>query len=309
MSSVSIVSTGAYLPNKAITNQELAKDLDLTEQEIVKKSGIEVRYKVEEESIEELAIKATKKLLEKTSLNPQEIGGIFVATTTTNRLMPGISFYIQKELKIEKAICLDILAGCSGYINAFDLATSYLAQGKIKYALVIGVEVLSQYLDKKDSSTFILFGDGAGATLLAKTQEPKQYYCHLESNGNEGDILTLHANQTIKMNGKAIYKYAITDTVRNVQELLKETKQNKEEIKYIIPHQSNLRIIEKIAQKLEIPQNKVYTNIKEVGNTFCASIPIALEEMMQKGLLQPNDKIIMLGYGGGLNLGSILLEV
>lgn len=234
---------------------------------------------------------------------------IIVASTSTDKLMPGISYIVQKELQIKKCMCMDILAGCNGYINAFDIARNYIALGKVNYALVVGCEVLSSYTNEFDFGTAIILSDGAGATLIGKTKEEKMYSSLIESEGQRGEILTCNSNEKIKMEGKAIYKYAVTDTVKNVRQLLQENNLTLDDIKYIVPHQSNMRIIQGIAQRLKISKEKIYTNIKETGNTFCASIPIALNEMFEKELLQKNDKIILLGYGGGLNLGSILIEI
>ena len=244
-----IIASSSYLPENKIENKEIAKKFNIEEGYIEKRTGIKQRYFAKEEKIEEMATKAVEKLIEKTKIEIQEIEMIIVATTSTDRLMPGISNYIQKELKIRKCICLDILAGCSGYINAVDIAQMYINSGKVNNAIVVGVEILS------------------------------------------------------------IYKYAVTETVKNIQKLLEETNSKLEDIKYIVPHQSNLKIITAIANRLEIKMEKIYTNIENVGNTFCASIPIALEEMEKKELLQQGDKIILIGYGGGLNTGSILLEI
>lgn len=189
------------------------------------------------------------------------------------------------------------------------LPENILLFGEIENALVIGVEVLSKYTNPKDIGTAILLGDGAGATLIGRSKEQKKYCTKIESEAEKGEILTCHANQKIYMDGKSVYKYAISKTVENVETLLKENGEEIKNIKYIIPHQSNIRILEKISEKLKIDFSKLYVNIQEVGNTFCASIPIALDEMIEKKLIAEGDKIILLGYGGGLNLGSILLEI
>lgn len=309
MKNIQIVASGSYLPNKEITNQQLAKQFGITDKEILEKTGIQKRFYHEKETIEELAKKAVEKLFVKYPIDKTKIGMIIVATTTTTQLMPGISYFIQKELNIPNSMCLDILAGCSGYINAFDIARNYIALGKIEYALVIGCEILSDFTDKQDYQTALLFADGAGATLIGKTTQPKQYASFIESKGEKGEILTCQTNSKIYMEGKAVYKYAVTDTVKNVQQLLEQQQEKMETIKYIIPHQSNIRILEKITEKLQVPKEKMMTNIEQVGNTFCASIPILLDEMLEKGMLQDKDKILLLGYGGGLNLGSILMEV
>lgn len=307
MRNIEIIANGKYLPKKEILSKDIEKKLNLEEGYIEKRTGIIKRYYVETEKIEDLAINATKNLFSK-EISKDNIGLIIVATTTTDKLMPGISNYVQKALNIDKCICLDILAGCSGYINAFDIASMYIKTGKVEKALIIGVEVLSRYIDLEDINTSIILADGAGATLVGSTNTDKKYYSNIKAEGENNHILECKSNSNIYMEGKEIYKYAVTKTVENVKELLEKSGENLENIKYIIPHQSNMRIMKAIANRLKIETNKIYTNIENVGNTFCASIPIALNEMMENGLLQEGDKIILLGYGGGLNTGSILMS-
>ncbi len=301
-----IIASSSYLPKRKIDNKELAKRFNVEEEYIEKRTGIKERYFVIDETIEEMAKNAVEKLIQKTQINRQEIGLIVVATTSTNKLMPGISNYIQKELEIEKCICLDILAGCSGFINATDIAQMYIKSGKVEKAIVVGADILSKYTDEEDIGTAIILSDGAGATLYQKSKED-EYYSNIEAIPDEKDILTCKTDRKIFMEGLSIYKYAVTETVKNVQGLLEQSGEKLENIKYVIPHQSNLKIISAIANRLNVDVSKMYTNIQNVGNTFCASIPIALEEIEEKGLLQKGDKIILLGYGGGLNTGSILL--
>ncbi len=307
MRNIEIIANGKYLPKKEILSKDIEKKLNLEEGYIEKRTGIIKRYYVETEKIEDLAINVVKNLFSK-EISKDNIGLIIVATTTTDKLMPGISNYVQKALNIDKCICLDILAGCSGYINAFDIASMYIKTGKVEKALIIGVEVLSRYIDLEDINTSIILADGAGATLVGSTNTDKKYYSNIKAEGENNHILECKSNSNIYMEGKEIYKYAVTKTVENVKELLEKSGENLENIKYIIPHQSNMRIMKAIANRLKIETNKIYTNIENVGNTFCASIPIALNEMMENGLLQKGDKIILLGYGGGLNTGSILMS-
>ena len=302
-----IVASSSYLPKNKVTNKELAEKLGIEENFIEKRTGIKQRYFIEDETIEEIAKKAVENLITKTNIEVQEIDLIIVATTSTNRLMPGISNYIQKELGIKKCICFDILAGCSGYVNATDIAHMYINSGKVEKAVVVGVEVLSKYTNKEDVRTAIILSDGAGATLLEKTEDDF-YYSNIESIEDKNTILTCNTNGQIAMDGLAIYKYAVSETVKNIKKLLEEAGETLENIKYIIPHQSNLKIMNAIASRLNIHTEKIYTNIQNIGNTFCASIPIALEEMQEKKLLQKNDKIVIIGYGAGLNTGSILLK-
>ena len=318
MKNIEIKSTGSYLPKIEVNNQQLEKELKLEEGYIEKRTGIEKRYYAKNETIEEIAEKAVINLFEKLevqneldNLNEivQQIGLIIVATTTPNYLMPGIANKIQKKLRIENAICLDILAGCSGYINALDIAKLYLITEKVEKALVIGVDKLSKYTKKEDVGTSIILSDGAGALLLSTTTKEKVYMSNIKAEIDENEILTCKVNEKIRMNGKEIYKYAVTNTVKNINELLDKSNEKLENIKYIVPHQSNSKIMKSMMSKLKIDESKMYMNIKDVGNTFCASIPIALNEMFEKKLLHEKDEIILIGYGGGLNTGSILLEI
>lgn len=303
-----LVASCSYLPKKIISNKEIAEKLKISEEFIEKRTGIKQRYFVEDETIEEMAYKAIQKLVEKTKINMQEIGLIIVATTSTNKLMPGISNYIQKKLKIKTCICFDILAGCSGYINAVDMAQMYINSGKVEKAVVIGVDILSRYTDENDLGTAIILSDGAGATLFEASNN-NLYYSNIEAIVDENDILICKSEEKIKMEGLSIYKYAVKETTKNITKLIQQSGESLENIKYIVPHQSNLKIITAIANRLGTTMEKMFTNIDKVGNTFCASIPIALEEMQQKHLLRKGDKIILLGYGGGLNTGSILIEI
>ena len=309
MNSIEIIQTGMYLPKEKITNSQIEKSLKLEEGYIQKRTGIENRYYATKEKIEDIAYKATKEIFSK-DIKKEDIGLIITATTSTDLLMPGISNYIQKKLEIEKCICLDILAGCSGYINALDIARLYLQDDTIKKALVIGVDVLSKNLKDDDVATKVVLSDGAGAILLGKNlNQSKKYESNITSEIDSKGILTAKTEDKIYMNGKEIYKYAVTKTIENINELLEKSNETIENIKYIIPHQSNIKIMNSIANRLKIDSNKMYINIQCKGNTFCASIPIAIDDMMKNELVKKGDKIILLGYGGGLNTGSILMEI
>lgn len=313
MNSIKIIANGVYLPETEVNNDELNDRYKLSENWIFKRTGIQKRWYETILNIDEMAINSVKNLLENSGMpkiDVSKIGAIIVATTSTKKIMPGISNQIQKFLGIEKCICIDILAGCSGYVNAFDLARKYICLGEVEYALVVGVEQLSNYLDKEDLNTTIILGDGAGATLIGKGNEDKLYLQNIVSTSKNNEILTCdNYEEKISMNGKAIYKYATTQTVENIKQTLQMANLYIDKVKYIVPHQSNKRILDAIAQKLEISNDKIFSNIQEIGNTFCASIPIALNEMMSQSLIKSGDFVILLGYGGGLNLGSILIEI
>ena len=308
MNSIKILATGMYLPKEKIDNKYFNNKFNLEDNWIYQRTGIKTRYWSENEKIKDLAIKAVEDLIDKNNVDLAKIGLVVVASTNYEDTMPGVSFEIQKRFNIENCMCMDILAGCSGYINSIDIARKYIELEEVENALVIGVEKLSKYINKDDVNTAILLGDGAGATLIGKA-EGKKYAQNIESIGQEGDILTSKENSKIYMDGKKIYKFGTARVAKNINSLLSKENIDISEIKYIVPHQSNLRILTSMAERIGANIEQMYINISNIGNTFNASIPIALNEIVRNNLLQENDKIILVGYGGGLNLGSILIEV
>lgn len=304
------MKNGIYFPKKQIENDQLEKALHLENGYIEKRTGIRNRYYAVNENIEDMAVEAVKTLFQ-SEKEKEDIGLIITATTSTDILMPGISNYVQKKLGLSPCICFDILAGCGGYVNAFDIAKVYMDSQNIKKAMIIGVDKLSGIIDQKDIGTAVVLSDGAGATLIEKEDcdYKKLYVSHIQAEEDKNDILTYRYGKKLYMNGKDVYKYAVTKTVENIKELLEKANISLDDVKYIVAHQSNLKIMKAIAVRLQIEMEKMYTDIEERGNTFCASIPIALYDMQKSGLLKSGDKIILLGYGGGLNTGSILMEI
>lgn len=319
MKSIEIVATGKYLPKFKASNEKLARILNVSEDFILSRTGIKSRYYIDDESIEFMATMAANDLFDSSSTNKEnydslatikdDIDLIVVATTSTTSLMPGISFKVQKTLGIKNCMCMDILAGCAGFVNAFDIARLYIVSGKCKCALVIGVEQLSKFIDKSDISTAVVLSDGAGAVLLRACDEEKFYFSNITSDGEHGNILTCNSDEFLFMNGKEIYKYAVTETVNCMKNIFELSGVTIDDVSFIVPHQANLRIIDSFTSKLGIDNSKVFKNIESCGNTFCASIPIALDDLFKKNLIKHSDKIVLLGYGGGLNTGAILLEV
>ena len=311
MKSMKITKTGEYIPEIKKEKKENEKELKLEEGYIKKRTGIETRYYLKNAEDEiDMAKRLVRNMLKG---EKKDIDLIITATTTPTSIMPGISNIIQKELGIKTCIAFDILAGCSGFINAIDVAKKYIEGNTAKKALVVGIEQLSKYVDKNNIGTSIILSDGAGAILIEGTAEEKKYCSKIETTIDEKEILKTYVKDGIlklEMDGKEVYKYAVTETVKNLEELLQKSNETLENIKYIVPHQSNLKIIKSIANRLGTDIiDKMYVNIDKIGNTFCASIPIALDEMIKKGLLQTGDKVILLGYGGGLNTASILIEI
>ncbi len=306
MNSVKIIATGKYLPKHEVKSEYIEKKNNLEDGYIYKRTGIETRYYSIDETLEDLAINSVKDMLRKNNnLSILDVDMIITSSTTYNSMMPSLSFEIQKYFNIKDCMCFDILAGCSGYINALDIAQKYIATSSAKNVLVVGADILSKN-KYDDIKTQILFGDGAGCVYLKAIEENKKYVSNIKSFDDKDQILTCNMNHELSMNGKEVYKFATTKTIENISEILDNSNEKIEDIKFVIPHQSNIKILEKICKKTNA---NMYTNIKRYGNTFCASIPIALDELFEFNQLRENDKIILLGYGGGLNLGSILMEV
>ena len=306
MNSVKIIATGKYLPKHEVKSEYIEKKNNLEDGYIYKRTGIETRYYSIDETLEDLAINSVKDMLRKNNnLSILDVDMIITSSTTYNSMMPSLSFEIQKYFNIKDCMCFDILAGCSGYINALDIAQKYIATSSAKNVLVVGADILSKN-KYDDIKTQILFGDGAGCVYLKAIEENKKYVSNIKSFDDKDQILTCNMNHELSMNGKEVYKFATTKTIENISEILDNSNEKIEDIKFVIPHQSNIKILEKISKKTNA---NMYTNIKRYGNTFCASIPIALDELFEFNQLRENDKIILLGYGGGLNLGSILMEV
>ena len=306
MNGIKIIGRGKYLTAKEVTSKRLARKFNTTEEYIYKVCGIKKRlYAKKEDTLESMAYKASLDAIKNGNVNYNDIDLIIVATTSSNEMMPGISYKVQDLLNIENCMCMDILAGCNGFINAFDIAYNYIEIGKVNTALVIGVEKLSKAINQKDMSTAILFGDGAGATIITRSEEKRNYYSKIKSRGQEAEYLTYEVGKKLAMDGTKIYKYAVSEVPKIINKTLNDAKLNIKDINHIVLHQSNTRIMNSTAKKLSIPKEKIFSNIENVGNTFCASIPIALTEInINKG-----EYLLMCGYGGGLNTGCIILEL
>ena len=308
MRSIEILSTGNYLPSQKIENKELEEKWNLEKGYIQKRSGIQSRYYCANETLEDMAYQACLNCMKRMPIPKEKIGGVIVASTTNQKSMPGLAFSLQKKLEIPNGFCLDLSAGCNGFINALDLAKSYITLERAEYFLVVGVDLLSKIVEESDYALKMLLADGAGAVLVGKSETEKKYQVQIESRVEGAESLCYSFGDFLKMDGIAIYKYAVAEGSRFLKEILEKEEMDLDEIRWVIPHQSNLKIMEAIASRVHLPKEKIYTNIQNVGNTFCASIPIALDENKKKKMWNKGDKIILLGYGGGLNTGCILME-
>lgn len=324
MSNIKIAGIGAYLPPLVVTNDKISEFVETNDEWIVQRTGVSERRISEGENTSEIATKAAKVALERAGLNSKDLDLIIVATISPDMFIPSVACLVQSNLDADKAACFDISVACSGFVYALEVANGMMKSMNYKNALVIGAEVLSKVTDWTDRSTCILFGDGAGAAVLKQEQDEAKgiIKSYLRSDGKKGESLTIGgadfntpfskeemiADRLIRMNGREVLRFAVPAIVDAVTEVLKDTDVSLDEIKYIVPHQANYRIIKSAAQKLELDEGKFYLNLDRFGNTSGASIPIALNEMYEKNLINKGDKFILVAFGGGLTYAATLIE-
>jgi 3-oxoacyl-[acyl-carrier-protein] synthase-3 len=288
------------------------------------RTGIRERRISQGEDTSDMATKASIEAMKSANIEAGQIDLIILSTATPDSFIPSTSCIVQKNIKAVNATCFDISAACSGFIYAVDIGAQFIRSGRFKTVLVIGAETLSKIIDWQDRNTCILFGDGASAAILQSGEEEDIIAIHTGADGSKGRALTCPAipvsnfylkdeitlnKSKVSMDGKEIFKFAVKIMVKLVKLLLEESHCSLEEIKYIIPHQANYRIIECAAQKLGINTSKFYTNLDHYGNTSAASIGIALDEVYKKNLVESGDKILVVGFGGGLTYGGIIIKV
>lgn len=323
MKGVKIVGLGHYCPENIITNKDLESIVDTTDEWIIKRTGIKERRISNGEGTVDLAYKAAVEALKNSNYTKDDIDLIVVATTSPDRIMPSVACSIQGLLGCDKAAAFDVSAACSGFVYSLIVASSLIKATDKMRALVIGSEVLSKIVDWGDRGTCVLFGDGAGAAVieLSNGEEGILSSCFL-SDGGRGDCLVagqLELNtpfakdkqvekRPIEMRGTEVFKFAVLVLPQIVNELLEKANEDIGNIKYIVPHQANLRIIDEAARRLKVDKDKFYINVDKYGNTSAASVPIALSEMFEKGLIKKGDKIIIAAFGGGLTWAGALIK-
>lgn len=323
MKFVKIIGTGRYTPNNIVTNDDLAKIVDTSDEWISTRTGIKERRITTKEDTSELAINAAVNAMEKANICAEELDLIIVATCTPDSLIPSLGCKVQGEIGAVNAVAFDMTAACSGLIYGLETAKNFIMSGKYKKALVVGSEVLSKIMDWNDRNTCILFGDGAAAIVLEATEDVDGLKSiEIGSDGSKGEALTCNAielknflvdsdedySNVVSMNGKEIFKFAVNIMSKSILRILEENQLSLDDIKYIIPHQANSRIIEFAAKRIKADNSKFYTNMNLYGNTSSASIGIALDEMVENNMLTKGDKVILVGFGGGLTWGSALIE-
>lgn len=322
---VKIVAMGSYIPENILTNADLEKIVETSDSWIVERTGIRERHIVSpEDATSDLAYRAAVKALQKAELEPEQIDVIIVATACPDYLFPATACIVQAHLGAKRSACFDIEAACPGFIYALEIARGLLSIPNYRNILVIGAETLSRITDYTDRNTCVLFGDGAGAAVVTKDNSDSDILSsYLKGNGEVHKLLMLPAGGSrkpasfetvrdrdhyLKMQGREVFKHAVNGMQDAAQKVLERAGFRSEDIDWLVPHQANIRIIEATREKLGIQPNKVYVNIDRMGNTSAASIPIALSEMEDKGLLKRGQLVLIVSFGAGFIYGAMLLR-
>lgn len=308
-----IIGTGSYFPKQIRTNNDLEKIIKTSDNWITTRTGIkERRIASDKETVAKMGFKATLCALNMAKIDKNKIGLIIVATTSSSHAFPSSACMIQKMLKINNLAAFDLAAACSGFIYALSVAEQYIKNNIFKYALVIGSDILSRYLNPKDRSTFILFGDGAGAVILGQNKIPGIISTYLYANSKNSNLLVLEYNENkksyLKMVGNEVFKMAVKKLSQVVNKTLKNNNISIESLDWLIPHQANLRIIQATAKKIGISMHKIIITLDRYGNTSAASIPTSLDEGIRDGRIKKGNLLLLEAFGGGFTWGSILLK-
>ena len=311
---IKIVSTGSYLPDKVLTNFDLERMVDTSDQWITTRTGIRERRISEGETTSDMATEAAVRALGESS--PEEVELIVVATATPDAFFPSTACKVQAKIENRGAIAFDVSAACTGFIYGLYVADSIMRSKGVSKALVIGAERFSKIVNWKDRSTCILFGDGAGAVYLESSDEEGILGFDLGADGSYGELLavpSVGSNEEfpyyVRMKGNEVFKVAVRTMVDSALRVLEKTGLSPKDISLLIPHQANLRIIRAIAERLGLPEEKVFVNLDRYGNTSAASIPIALDEALRSGRLKKGELALLVAFGGGFTWGSCVIKV
>ena len=320
-----IISTGHDYPEGVLTNADLEKIVETSDEWITTRTGIKQRRKArDDEYTSQFAVRAAQKALEKSDVDVEDLEIIVCATTTPDQILPSTGCLIQKELGAINAAGMDVFAACSGFLYGITMVESMIRTGQIKHALVIGAEVLTKYVDYTDRSTCVIFGDGAGAAVLGPVPDDKGVLAtKIMSDGRYDEQLFAPGGGTkmgwtqevidnrdncFKMRGNELFKIAVRSMSKVSKEMLDKAGYTIDDVKMVIPHQANQRITDAVASRLNVPDEKIYSNIAEHGNTSSASIPIALDECLSSGKVVEGDLVLMTAFGGGVTWGGTLVR-
>ncbi|MBI5453007.1 MAG: ketoacyl-ACP synthase III [Deltaproteobacteria bacterium] len=314
-----VIGTGSYVPKKVLTNHDLERFVETSDEWISTRTGIRERRIAVDDTPSDMAAKAAKAALKAAGVSPKDIDLIVVGTVTPDMTFPSTACFVQAHLGVKAgAAAFDVSAACSGFLYALDIADKYVRSGSAGKALVIGVDQFSRLIDWKDRATCVLFGDGAGAVVLcAEKGQRGVLSCHIHSDGRHWEMLYSESpcppspfeerkatNQYLKMNGNETFKIAVRTMGSAITEALEANNIKPEDIALLVPHQANLRIIDATRQRLGLPEEKVYTNLERFGNTSAGSIPLALDEAVRLGKVKENDIVLFVSFGGGLTWAS-----
>jgi len=315
-----IIGTGRYLPEKVLTNADLEKMVDTSDQWIRDRTGIAQRHVAAEgQTTCDLAEEAARQAMEAAGLKPGDIDLLLVGTTTPDLVFPSTACLLQHRLGMAECGAFDINAACSGFIYALSVADQYIRNGTARNVLVVGAETLTRMLDWNDRGTCVLFGDGAGAAVLTADEEPGILSTHIHANGGYSDLLKVDVGVSrgfraeargglaVSMRGNEVFKVAVNTLGRIVDETLAANHLEKEDLDWLIPHQANLRIIQATARKLRMSMDQVVVTVDQHGNTSAASVPMALDVAVRSGRIQRGDKLLLEAFGGGFTWGAALI--
>ena len=319
--SVKILGTGSFLPEKSVSNDDLSKVMDTSDEWISSRTGIRSRHISIEDTTSTMAVKAAEKALEVAGISAEELDHIFVATLSGDYATPSTACQVQKGIGAVNAVCMDINAACSGFVFGLNTAVAYARAGMGKKMMIIGVETLSKILDWSDRSTCVLFGDGAGAAVV-EYDDSIEHSFYLNSSGDEQGALKttklsvnnpLHQEEIepihFYMNGQQVFKFAVTAIKETLTTLLTQNNLSLDDINLVIPHQANKRIIDKVVKDLKASSKQFFLNVSDYGNTSAASIPIALNDAITKQQIKNGDQIKLIGFGGGLTWGGCIVSI
>ena len=318
-----LAGCGSYLPQNVVTNDDLAKKVDTTDEWIIARTGVKQRHFVaDEEFTSDIALEASKRALEHAGVDGAEIDLIVVGTTTPDRTFPATAVRLQKDLGCGSGAAFDVQAVCSGFIYALSIVDSMIQTGQAKTALVVGADTLSRLINWQDRTTCVLFGDGAGAVVVKAVEVEEQstdkagiLSTHIHSDGNLEELLycdggpsTTQSSGYITMVGKEVFRHAVTNLAAVVNEALEANDLHNSDIDWLVPHQANKRIIDSTVKKLKMSMDKVILTVEDHANTSAASIPLALDHGVREGLIKRGDLLLMEAMGGGLTWGAALVR-
>jgi 3-oxoacyl-[acyl-carrier-protein] synthase-3 len=313
-----IIGTGSYLPAKILTNADLAGTVDTSDEWILQRTGIRERHiAADNENASDLALQASRRALEMAGIAADQLDLIIVATTTPDMVFPSTACILQSKLGVKNMPAFDVQAVCSGFVYALNTADLYIKSGQYKHILVVGAEVYSRILDWSDRGTCVLFGDGAGAVVLKRSDTPGILASRLHADGSHADILSVpgqvcggavSGRPLLQMDGGAVFKFAVKVLEEVALETLEAAGLQKTDIDWLIPHQANIRIIQATAKKLGMTMERVITTVDRHANTSAASVPLALDEAVRDGRIREGHRVMLEGVGGGFTWGAVLLQ-